>query len=678
MMRCESVTTTMSATSHRLQTSAWVKTRRYVLDRDAWLCRVPTERGECLRPASHCGHVVARADGGTDEPTNLRAECAKHSTRDGGRMGGKRKAELDARGRAALAILQAEGRMNEVGANEKVNENAPNFFDRETEHPHANREHTSPEQASEHVDGPHSPSPFTQIDDDDIPIFTRDVTPIDDPVGMAADDPTWLEGCPWLSDLLPVPAEATWPRVMSGPHARAVGTLGPEFAGWCERRTGVPLRWWQRLVSYRLLEHDADGVLIWETLLLTLARQLGKSWWLRELCLWRIHQGARFGEEQLVLHTGKDVNICKEVQRPARRWAREQPGAFKVREVNGQEEIVNLADDSRWLIRARDAVYGYSVSLAAVDEGWKVLASVVDEGIEPTMTEREQAQLVLISTAHRRATTLMTSRRSIGLDTLAEPAELLLIEWSAPRGCDLDDRAGWRAASPHWSPKRERLIATRLTQALEGAIDDPDEPDPLEAFRAQWLNQWPVRGPRLFTTPDEPLLAPGVWQAAAEGELEPDEGTLTLAVEDWYGHGAAAAACGTSADGRLLVGGWTFERWADAFRWVSQWCELRPGCRVLVGASLVGDPALRDISAPVAPVGRAQTAPALALLREMLAAGALVHDGSPDLAAQVVEARVTPGVGGLRLGTARSDLLRCAAWAVHSAVTSPSPDVAIF
>jgi len=39
----------------------------------------------------------------------------------------------------------------------------------------------------------------------------------------------------------------------------------------------------------------------------TMARQLGKSWLLRELLLWRIHQGDRFGEPQDVLHTGKDL-----------------------------------------------------------------------------------------------------------------------------------------------------------------------------------------------------------------------------------------------------------------------------------------------------------------------------------------------------------------------------------
>jgi hypothetical protein len=53
------------------------------------------------------------------------------------------------------------------------------------------------------------------------------------------------------------------------------------------------------------------------------------------------------------------------------------------------------------MLRAKEAVYGYSVSLGAVDEAWKVRGSSVDEGLTPTMAEREQPQLLLVSTAHR-------------------------------------------------------------------------------------------------------------------------------------------------------------------------------------------------------------------------------------------------------------------------------------
>ena len=106
------------------------------------------------------------------------------------------------------------------------------------------------------------------------------------------------------------------------PHRRAAGSLGSEFVRWAEKRSGRPLRWWQRLVAARVLEVDSDGLLVWETVVLSMPRQVGKSWLLRELMLWRIHQSPRFGEPQDVLHTGKDLAVCKEVQRPPRVWAK--------------------------------------------------------------------------------------------------------------------------------------------------------------------------------------------------------------------------------------------------------------------------------------------------------------------------------------------------------------------
>ena len=69
------------------------------------------------------------------------------------------------------------------------------------------------------------------------------------------------------------------------------------------------------------------------------ARQVGKSYLLTELLLWRICQGERFGEPQLVLHTGKDLPICRDVQRPARMWARRQGDGWYAREANGREEV---------------------------------------------------------------------------------------------------------------------------------------------------------------------------------------------------------------------------------------------------------------------------------------------------------------------------------------------------
>jgi hypothetical protein len=472
-----------------------------------------------------------------------------------------------------------------------------------------------------------------------------------------------------------VPADAVWPRLMTVPHPRAAGSIGPAFIRDAEARCERPLRWWQRLVATRLLEVDVDGRLVWETLVLSMARQLGKSWLLRELCLWRIHQGDRFGEPQDVLHTGKDLAVCKEVQRSARIWAKARP-EYKVREVNGQEEIELLADGSRWMLRAKEAVYGYSVSCAAADEAWKVRASSVEEGLTPTMVEREQPQLLLVSTAHRLATGLMLSRRQAALAQLEGGDGDLLIEWSAPHGSELDDLAGWRQASPHWTPQRERLVGRQLAKLRDGEIDDPEEPDPEQSFRSQWLNQWPRR----LTAPagnTEELLPAGLWQHLCDPEIS-GVGALFVAVEDNFGNGAAVAVAARLDDGRLEVDGWLCDDWDSALLDVQRLGALRRIRLLLVGASMFSRVPAGTVPPP-RPAGTNETRVGLPLLRDLAAGGMLAHDERTTELDQAVQgARVRELSYGLALEqTGTTHLVKALVWAVNAA-HRPAPVPVVF
>jgi len=452
---------------------------------------------------------------------------------------------------------------------------------------------------------------------------------------------------------------------MTVPHPRATGSLGKEFIRFAEEREGLELRWWQRLVATRLLETDAEGRLVWDTMILSMARQLGKSWLLRELLLWRIHQGDRFGERQDALHTGKDIAICKEVQRSARIWCRQQPREYKVTEVNGQEAIEWLGDRSRWMIRARGAVYGYSVSLGVVDEGWKVDEQVVSEGLAPTMVERAQPQLLLVSTAHRLATPLMVDRRRAALAELETGDGDLIIEWSAPRDAKIADRAGWRQASPHWTPQREKLVASQLASAQSGSSLDADEPDAIEGFRSQWLNQWPAQA--AVKLDGEELLAPGVWASLA-GDVSA-AGPMWLAVEDNWGKGAAVAAVSLQPDGRLEVDGWTHEDWDSAIEWVQYLAGYWQVTQILVGANLLSR-VPRDMLPTPEPSGIKETRVGLPLFRDLAANHVIVHnEPNRDLADAVAQARVREGINGMTLipEYGHPHLVKALVWAVNAA-----------
>jgi hypothetical protein len=205
------------------------------------------------------------------------------------------------------------------------------------------------------------------------------------------------------------------------------------------------------------------------------------------MALWRLAEApALFAEPQLAIHTGKDLAIVREIQRGGWFWAEKQ--GWRVVRAIGRESIEN--DAHRWLARSTDSVYGYDVTLGMVDEAWAVDPSTVAEGLEPAVLERVSPQIVLTSTAHRKATSLMRGRIS---DSLAMDSSLLLL-WSVPDDADTSDLGSWRAASAHWSPARERLMQLKWERALRGEQDDElDDPDPLAGFESQYLNRWQLR-----------------------------------------------------------------------------------------------------------------------------------------------------------------------------------------
>ena len=64
---------TMSKAWKSGSTASWRRVRYTVLTRDRFLCQINGPR--CTNTATTADHVRCKADGGTDEPSNLRASC---------------------------------------------------------------------------------------------------------------------------------------------------------------------------------------------------------------------------------------------------------------------------------------------------------------------------------------------------------------------------------------------------------------------------------------------------------------------------------------------------------------------------------------------------------------------------------------------------------------------------
>lgn len=483
----------------------------------------------------------------------------------------------------------------------------------------------------------------------------------------------------WLRDLADIPEDAAPPLYMTPVPAAAACSYGwagcahmPEglqpAVPWIEETQGITLRWWQRLSLVRQLEHDAAGDLVWRKKDESAPRRAGKSVGLRGGALWRMATGPTlWGEPQNVIHCGSDLNICREIQRGAWTWA--EGYGWTVTRGNGKEAIE--AALARWLVRAQDGVYGYDCSLGLVDEGWDVRPDTVSEGLEPATLERVNPQLVITSTAHRRATSLMRTELANAL-TMADPAVLLLL-WGAPPTTtpeEAGDPRVWRAASPHWSADRERMIRAKYAAALAGQ-DDPefDDPDPMRGFMAQYLNVWTIAEKRLI---GRPVVEAEPW--AALHSPAPASSPDAVAIEAWFDQGVSVAEAWRATDGRVTVRVTDYPTLDAAARHVATLALRRPA---IVGTSLADHPAWRAnrvTTKAASAATRTQVGELMRTLRE----DTLRHTGSPALTDQVLALRTTPGADGPNIASKeRADAIKAAMWAASAAAASTRRKAAI-
>lgn len=469
-------------------------------------------------------------------------------------------------------------------------------------------------------------------------------------------DPGTLERFEWLQPLSAIPEDASPPLHMSPPPADAVGSYGWDAIKWIEKVERKRLRWWQRLAVLRQLEHREDGSLCHRVVVESAPRRAGKSVRVRGVMLWRMAHADLFGEVQTVVHTGSDVAICRDIQRGAWRWAEEVAG-WTVSRANGKEAM-ETPDGDRWLVRAQGAVYGYDVTFGGVDEAWNVKPDTVTEGLEPATLERLSPQLHLTSTAHRRATSLMIGFLRDAL-TMDDPETLVLV-WAAPAGADVGDPEVWRAASPHWSEDRRRMIARKYAKALAGEADPAfDDPDPMAGFTAQYLNMWRLDEPN--SERGEAAVSPADWAELVHAV--PDRAPDAAAVESWFGDGISVSLAWLVDGGQVVVRAVDAPDLAAAAAVIKQSGFRRR--TVQAGESLLEDPALRGLKLRKAS-GRA--AAAVLEMGRLIGEDAFLHDGSELLTGQALAARTMPGADGPRMvSTGRFDAVKTAIWAATTA-----------
>lgn len=342
-------------------------------------------------------------------------------------------------------------------------------------------------------------------------------------------------------------------------------SLGFEVIDFADEVLGVTLLPWQRVALIRMLELNEDGSLRFSTVLVLVARQNGKSTLAQVLTIWLL----LIWGWPLLLGTAQDLDVAESLWEEVVDLVHEDEElASRIESVtrtNGKKSL-NLVSGGKYKVKAanRRAGRGLSGNLVLLDELREHQTWEAWGAITKTTMARAESLILALSNAGDITSLVLRYLRLLAHKALGDPDgiaagdaavdaapteydlelgghvtdddddldqfdvddldldvddldqdedTLCILEWSAPPGCGLRDRAGWSWANPS---RRYTITDRKIASALRT--------DPEAVFRTEVLCQWndgATSGP----------FAPGTWEATTVPTKLDDAGRKVIADE---------------------------------------------------------------------------------------------------------------------------------------------------
>lgn len=377
------------------------------------------------------------------------------------------------------------------------------------------------------------------------------------------------------------------PRIFTPPLRELTPETSAGFAciEFAEDVLGLTLLPWQKFFFIHALEMLEDGTFRFRTVVLLVARQNGKSTAAQVLALFFMY----IRSARLVIGTAQNLDIAEEVWAGAVEIAEEVPELAaeirKVNQTNGKKSL-DLESGERYKVQtaSRRGGRGLSGDLILLDELREHQSWDAWGAITKTTMARAMALIFALSNAGDASSIVLRYLRKMAHASLGDPdginedglgiVELLeqapeesdvdgqedetlgLFEWSAPPGCSLDDREGWKWANPS--------LGYTIT---ERAIASARKTDPEWTFRTEVLCQWndgTTEGP----------FPSGAWEAGQDpGSAIADGERVTFCVDTEHDRSRTfIGVAGRRADGDVH-GEVVASRYGQS--WVVDWFKER-------------------------------------------------------------------------------------------------------
>lgn len=278
----------------------------------------------------------------------------------------------------------------------------------------------------------------------------------------------------------------TEPRLFTPPLAELTPdtSLGFECIEFAEKVLGFELLPWQRWFLQHALELNPDGTFRFNTVVLLVGRQQGKTTVMQALTLWKmVMDGAR-----TVLTTAQNLDLSNATVLGVQEIVEATP------ELAGELETVGRAGGKFWFklssgaeFRAitgdRKGARGKTADLIFMDEVREQRDWEAWNAIEATAYTRSSGMIVAASNAGDSRSVVLRSLRQAGLDAIDQGdsgTRTALFEWSAPEGADIHDPQSWA-----WS-----LPGLGVTTLPEKVAEAARRPGNEAGFRTESLCQW--------------------------------------------------------------------------------------------------------------------------------------------------------------------------------------------